>query len=80
MMYFLCVFRMDLIAQYSQLSEAAARRELRAMWKVQRMKLDERRVNFLQQEQQNVQVWYHTFFFIVVFGPFRFFAFVKYYF
>ncbi len=51
---------MDLIAQYSQLSEAAARRELRAMWKMQRMKLDERRVNFLQQEQQNVQVWYHT--------------------
>uniref|UniRef100_A0A8C2GHK2 Gamma-tubulin complex component 6 n=1 Tax=Cyprinus carpio TaxID=7962 RepID=A0A8C2GHK2_CYPCA len=46
---------MDLITQYSQLSEAAARRELRAMWKVQRMKLDERRVNFLQQEQQNVQ-------------------------
>uniref|UniRef100_A0A673IV15 Gamma tubulin complex component C-terminal domain-containing protein n=1 Tax=Sinocyclocheilus rhinocerous TaxID=307959 RepID=A0A673IV15_9TELE len=45
--------RMDLITQYSQLSEAAARRELRAMWKVQRMKLDERRVNFLQQEQQN---------------------------
>lgn len=56
MLYFLCVFRMDLIAQYSQLSEAAARRELRAMWKVQRMKLDERRVNFLQQEQINVQV------------------------
>uniref|UniRef100_A0A8C2BG36 Gamma-tubulin complex component 6 n=1 Tax=Cyprinus carpio TaxID=7962 RepID=A0A8C2BG36_CYPCA len=48
--------RMDLITQYSQLSEAAARRELRAMWKVQRMKLDERRVNFLQQEQQNVQL------------------------
>ncbi|XP_067292958.1 gamma-tubulin complex component 6 isoform X2 [Pseudorasbora parva] len=47
--------RMDLIAQYGQLSEAAARRELRAMWKVQRMKLDEQRVNFLQQEQQNVQ-------------------------
>uniref|UniRef100_A0A8C2GF98 Gamma-tubulin complex component 6 n=1 Tax=Cyprinus carpio TaxID=7962 RepID=A0A8C2GF98_CYPCA len=47
---------MDLITQYSQLSEAAARRELRAMWKVQRMKLDERRVNFLQQEQQNVQL------------------------
>ncbi|XP_052400327.1 gamma-tubulin complex component 6-like isoform X13 [Carassius gibelio] len=47
--------RMDLITQYSQLSEAAARRELKAMWKVQRMKLDERRVNFLQQEQQNVQ-------------------------
>ncbi|KAI7812260.1 putative gamma-tubulin complex component 6-like [Triplophysa rosa] len=47
--------RMDLIAQYSQLSEAAARRELRAMWKVQRMKLDELRVNFLEQDQLNFQ-------------------------
>ncbi|XP_051979419.1 gamma-tubulin complex component 6 isoform X1 [Xyrauchen texanus] len=47
--------RMDLIAQYSQLSEAAARRELRAMWKVQRMKLDEHRVNFLQRDQQSIQ-------------------------
>nr|XP_002667047.4 gamma-tubulin complex component 6 [Danio rerio] len=47
--------RMDLIAQYSQLSEAAARRELRAMWKVQRMKLDEQRVSFLQKEQHNIQ-------------------------
>nr|XP_055048269.1 gamma-tubulin complex component 6 [Misgurnus anguillicaudatus] len=47
--------RMDLIAQYSQLSEAAARRELRAMWKVQRIKLDELRVKFLQQDQLNIQ-------------------------
>ncbi|KAF4094853.1 hypothetical protein G5714_023931 [Onychostoma macrolepis] len=54
--------RMDLIAQYSQLSEAAARRELRAMWKVQRMKLDERRVNFLQQEQMNVQALLEKFY------------------
>lgn len=50
------VLRMDLIAQYSQLSEAAARRELRAMWKVQRIKLDELRVNFLEQDQLNFQV------------------------
>ncbi|KAA0724653.1 Gamma-tubulin complex component 6 [Triplophysa tibetana] len=48
--------RMDLIAQYSQLSEAAARRELRAMWKVQRIKLDELRVNFLEQDQLNFQL------------------------
>uniref|UniRef100_A0A8B9RHP7 Gamma-tubulin complex component 6 n=1 Tax=Astyanax mexicanus TaxID=7994 RepID=A0A8B9RHP7_ASTMX len=44
--------RMDLIAQYSRLSEEAAKRERRAMWKVQRMRLDEARVNFLQQDQQ----------------------------
>lgn len=55
-----CVLRMDLIAQYSQLSEAAARRELRAMWKVQRMKLDELRVIFLKHDQLNVQVCHHT--------------------
>ncbi|XP_049330328.1 gamma-tubulin complex component 6 isoform X1 [Astyanax mexicanus] len=47
--------RMDLIAQYSRLSEEAAKRERRAMWKVQRMRLDEARVNFLQQDQQAVQ-------------------------
>ncbi|TRY78986.1 hypothetical protein DNTS_005259 [Danionella cerebrum] len=48
--------RMDLIAQYSQLSEEAARRELRAMWKVQRIKLDELREKFLQDEWQKIQV------------------------
>ncbi|XP_043083695.1 gamma-tubulin complex component 6 [Puntigrus tetrazona] len=53
--------RMDLIAQYSQLSEDAARRELRAMWKVQRMKLDERRVKFLQQEQMSVEAMLEKF-------------------
>uniref|UniRef100_A0A8B9KXM1 Gamma-tubulin complex component 6 n=1 Tax=Astyanax mexicanus TaxID=7994 RepID=A0A8B9KXM1_ASTMX len=38
-----------------RLSEEAAKRERRAMWKVQRMRLDEARVNFLQQDQQAVQ-------------------------
>uniref|UniRef100_A0A665X8I8 Gamma-tubulin complex component 6 n=1 Tax=Echeneis naucrates TaxID=173247 RepID=A0A665X8I8_ECHNA len=33
--------RKELIAQYSRLSEDAARRERRAMWRVQRMRLDE---------------------------------------
>ncbi|KAI4886263.1 hypothetical protein NFI96_016349 [Prochilodus magdalenae] len=47
--------RMDLIAQYSRLSEEAAKRERRAMWKVQRMRLDEPRVSFLQQDQQAIQ-------------------------
>uniref|UniRef100_A0A4W4GMG4 Gamma-tubulin complex component 6 n=1 Tax=Electrophorus electricus TaxID=8005 RepID=A0A4W4GMG4_ELEEL len=48
--------RMDLIAQYSRLSEEAAKRERRAMWKVQRIRLDEARVGFLQQDQQAIQV------------------------
>ncbi|XP_026857161.2 gamma-tubulin complex component 6 isoform X2 [Electrophorus electricus] len=47
--------RMDLIAQYSRLSEEAAKRERRAMWKVQRIRLDEARVGFLQQDQQAIQ-------------------------
>ncbi|XP_076863069.1 gamma-tubulin complex component 6 [Brachyhypopomus gauderio] len=47
--------RMDLIAQYSRLSEEAARRERRAMWKVQRMRLDEARASFLHQDQQAIQ-------------------------
>ncbi|GAA6075491.1 gamma-tubulin complex component 6 isoform X3 [Tachysurus ichikawai] len=46
---------MDLILQYSRLSEEAAKKERRAMWKVQRMKLHEARVNFLQQDQHTVQ-------------------------
>lgn len=50
------VCSMDLIAQYSRLSEEAAKRERRAVWKVQRMRLDEARVSFLQQDQQAIQV------------------------
>ncbi|XP_062402552.1 gamma-tubulin complex component 6 [Sardina pilchardus] len=47
--------RKELIAQYSRLSEEAARRERKAMWRVQRMRLDEQRANFLQQDQQSIQ-------------------------
>ncbi|KAM9496353.1 gamma-tubulin complex component 6 [Clarias gariepinus] len=47
--------RMDLIAQYSRLSEEAAKKERRAMWKVQRIRLHEARVNFLQQDQRIIQ-------------------------
>ncbi|XP_072528471.1 gamma-tubulin complex component 6 isoform X2 [Salminus brasiliensis] len=50
--------RMDLIAQYSRLSEEAAKRERRAMWKIQRMRLDDARVNFLQQDHQAIQEWH----------------------
>lgn len=48
--------RKELIAQYSRLSEDAARRERKAMWRVQRMRLDEQRAHFLQQDHQSIQV------------------------
>ncbi|KAG5274161.1 hypothetical protein AALO_G00159860 [Alosa alosa] len=47
--------RKELIAQYSRLSEEAARREWKAVWRVQRMRLDEQRAHFLQQDQQSIQ-------------------------
>uniref|UniRef100_A0A8C8GB39 Gamma-tubulin complex component 6 n=1 Tax=Oncorhynchus tshawytscha TaxID=74940 RepID=A0A8C8GB39_ONCTS len=48
--------RKELIAQYSHLSEEAAKREWRAMWRVQRMRLDDSRAQFLQQDQQETEV------------------------
>uniref|UniRef100_A0AAX7UNU7 Gamma-tubulin complex component 6 n=1 Tax=Astatotilapia calliptera TaxID=8154 RepID=A0AAX7UNU7_ASTCA len=42
--------RKELIAQYSRLSEEAARRERRAMWRVQRMRLDEARAHFFRDD------------------------------
>ncbi|KAM9854528.1 gamma-tubulin complex component 6 [Aulostomus maculatus] len=47
--------RKELIAQYSRLSEEAARRERRAMWRVQRMRLDEARAQFLKRDEQQLQ-------------------------
>ncbi|CAB1323390.1 unnamed protein product [Coregonus sp. 'balchen'] len=47
--------RKELIAQYSHLSEEAAKREWRAMWRVQRMRLDDSRAQFLQQDQQETE-------------------------
>ncbi|KAJ8374067.1 hypothetical protein SKAU_G00046470 [Synaphobranchus kaupii] len=47
--------RKELIAQYSRLSEEAARRESRAMWRVQRMRLDQDRAQFLQEDLQLTQ-------------------------
>uniref|UniRef100_A0A8C7VZI9 Gamma-tubulin complex component 6 n=1 Tax=Oncorhynchus mykiss TaxID=8022 RepID=A0A8C7VZI9_ONCMY len=40
----------------SHLSEEAAKREWRAMWRVQRMRLDDFRAQFLQQDQQETEV------------------------
>uniref|UniRef100_A0A3Q2NNJ8 Tubulin gamma complex associated protein 6 n=1 Tax=Fundulus heteroclitus TaxID=8078 RepID=A0A3Q2NNJ8_FUNHE len=48
--------RKELIAQYSRLSEEAARRERRAMWRAQRMRLDEAREQFLKLDGQKIQV------------------------
>ncbi|XP_029378697.1 gamma-tubulin complex component 6 [Echeneis naucrates] len=47
--------RKELIAQYSRLSEDAARRERRAMWRVQRMRLDEARSQFFIHDRQHTQ-------------------------
>ncbi|KAF3688593.1 Gamma-tubulin complex component 6 [Channa argus] len=47
--------RKELIAQYSRLSEEAARRERRAMWRVQRMRLDEARAQFFMRDRQQIQ-------------------------
>uniref|UniRef100_A0AAX7U3Q2 Gamma-tubulin complex component 6 n=1 Tax=Astatotilapia calliptera TaxID=8154 RepID=A0AAX7U3Q2_ASTCA len=47
--------RKELIAQYSRLSEEAARRERRAMWRVQRMRLDEARAHFFRDDGQKTQ-------------------------
>uniref|UniRef100_A0A8C5D1E0 Gamma-tubulin complex component 6 n=1 Tax=Gouania willdenowi TaxID=441366 RepID=A0A8C5D1E0_GOUWI len=54
----------ELIAQYSRLSEEAARREGRALWRVQRMRLDEARVKFFMEDRKNqdgkLAVWGNT--------------------
>ncbi|XP_023811419.1 gamma-tubulin complex component 6 isoform X2 [Oryzias latipes] len=47
--------RKELIAQYSRLSEEAARRERRALWRVQRMRLDDARTQFFMVDRQNIQ-------------------------
>ncbi|XP_035498607.2 gamma-tubulin complex component 6 isoform X1 [Scophthalmus maximus] len=47
--------RKELIAQYSRLSEEAAHRERRAMWRVQRMRLDEARAQFFIHDRQRIE-------------------------
>uniref|UniRef100_A0A7N6A6J5 Gamma-tubulin complex component 6 n=1 Tax=Anabas testudineus TaxID=64144 RepID=A0A7N6A6J5_ANATE len=47
--------RKELIAQYSRLSEEAACRERRAMWRVQRMRLDAARAQFFMHDRQQIQ-------------------------
>uniref|UniRef100_A0A4X2JZ12 Gamma-tubulin complex component 6 n=1 Tax=Vombatus ursinus TaxID=29139 RepID=A0A4X2JZ12_VOMUR len=47
--------RQDLIDHYSKLSEEAARRSQRALWKIQRHKLETARLNFLLEDQKRMQ-------------------------
>ena len=48
--------RNELIAQYGRLSEDAARRERRALWRVQRMRLDPARAQFLTSDEEKIEV------------------------
>ncbi|XP_041058056.1 gamma-tubulin complex component 6 isoform X3 [Carcharodon carcharias] len=47
--------RQQLIEHYSNLSEEAARREQRALWKIQRHKLETARTDFLRNDQKKLQ-------------------------
>ncbi|XP_067915266.1 gamma-tubulin complex component 6 isoform X2 [Heterodontus francisci] len=47
--------RQQLIEHYSNLSEEAARREQRALWKIQRHKLETARIDFLLNDQKKLQ-------------------------
>ncbi|XP_072327532.1 gamma-tubulin complex component 6 isoform X2 [Scyliorhinus torazame] len=47
--------RQELIEHYSNLSEEAARREQRALWKIQRHKLETARMDFLHNDQKKLQ-------------------------
>lgn len=48
-------FREELVAYYSQLTEEAARREQKALWRVKRAKLDIERTNFLRKDEELLQ-------------------------
>ncbi|XP_038667388.1 gamma-tubulin complex component 6 isoform X2 [Scyliorhinus canicula] len=47
--------RQELIEHYSNLSEEAARREQRALWKIQRHKLETARTDFLRNDKRKLQ-------------------------
>uniref|UniRef100_UPI00398E9E39 gamma-tubulin complex component 6 n=1 Tax=Pristiophorus japonicus TaxID=55135 RepID=UPI00398E9E39 len=47
--------RQQLIEHYSNLSEEAARREQKALWKIQRHKLETARIDFLLNDQKKLQ-------------------------
>uniref|UniRef100_A0A8C3XM53 Gamma-tubulin complex component 6 n=1 Tax=Chelydra serpentina TaxID=8475 RepID=A0A8C3XM53_CHESE len=47
--------RQEIIDHYSKLSDDAARREQRALWKIQRHKLETARLNFLLEDQKHIE-------------------------
>ncbi|KAK6482318.1 gamma-tubulin complex component 6 [Huso huso] len=53
--------RRELIEHYSRLSEEAAAREWRALWKVQRHRLETERNSFLQRQQSHIQAMLEKF-------------------
>ncbi|MBN3305948.1 GCP6 protein, partial [Amia calva] len=53
--------RKDLLEQYSRLSEEAALRERRALWRGQRLQLDPARALFLEQDHQHIQAFLKQF-------------------
>uniref|UniRef100_A0A8D0L0F7 Gamma-tubulin complex component 6 n=1 Tax=Strix occidentalis caurina TaxID=311401 RepID=A0A8D0L0F7_STROC len=48
--------RQELIDHYSKLSDDAARREQRALWKIQRHKLETARLKFLLEDQKRIEL------------------------
>ena len=49
------IFRKELIAYYNGLMAAASLRERKALWRVQRHRLEQRRVDFLEEKQNELQ-------------------------
>lgn len=49
-------FRQALVDHYSTLSAEAARREQKALWKIQRHRLENARLRFLLEDQKLIQV------------------------
>nr|XP_015207665.1 PREDICTED: gamma-tubulin complex component 6 [Lepisosteus oculatus] len=47
--------RKELVEQYSRLSEEAARRERRALWRAHRLRLDSARAQFLEEDHRHTQ-------------------------
>lgn len=56
-MSFACGFRQALVDHYSKLSAEAARREQKALWRIQRHRLESARLRFLLEDQKRIQVW-----------------------
>lgn len=50
------VLRQALVERYSSLSAEAARREQRALWRIERHRLANARLRFLSEDQKHLQV------------------------